>query len=275
MLELVTRSSGVVSFAVRGLTTSTPPFTLMLCVLRMQAHAPHDCRAQKDPVGPHVPEAVERAARSWQEAINHVQLANFGNRGGPGRIMSVLKAVQGLGSSFRCRSLVCTTSCLPAGQLRYAMAETPPRNIYCFAKSSGALQAAKDIFMKVLPHSPVVSQDVQGKEGRLKRRCMSQANISVDRSGQVSFIFRETQSTGINAPKFDIDMYIQSLATKQLGCTILAAASLPSTQTLLQQNAGQVPDGTICIVDRQEAGKGAAVCGRDNKDPKLPTALLA
>jgi hypothetical protein len=46
------------------------------------------------------------------------------------------------------------------------------------------------------------------------------------------------------------------LGTAQLGQTLLSAAQLPSTQTLLQTNAQHFPDGTVCVADVQSGGKG-------------------
>ncbi len=65
---------------------------------------------------------------------------------------------------------------------------------------------------------------------------------------------------------FNAQAFLARLSTKSLGCTLLTAAELPSTQTLLHDNAGAVPNGTVCVADRQVMGKGeSASC-----DAKLP-----
>lgn len=57
-------------------------------------------------------------------------------------------------------------------------------------------------------------------------------------------------------PQFDATAYMQQLGTDRLGQTLLTAARLPSTQTLLQSNAQRFPDGTVCVADVQSSGKG-------------------
>lgn len=57
-------------------------------------------------------------------------------------------------------------------------------------------------------------------------------------------------------PQFDAADFMQQLGTAQLGQTLLSAAQLPSTQTLLQTNAQHFPDGTVCVADVQSGGKG-------------------
>lgn len=63
------------------------------------------------------------------------------------------------------------------------------------------------------------------------------------------------------APRFDAAACQQQLSTAELGSTLLSAAALPSTQTLLQNNARLFPNGTVCIADTQHQGKGA-LCRR-------------
>ena len=69
-------------------------------------------------------------------------------------------------------------------------------------------------------------------------------------------------------PQFDAADFMQQLATAQLGQTLLSAAQLPSTQTLLQSNAQRFPDGTVCVADVQSGGKGgcqaACLCSDAN-----------
>ena len=55
---------------------------------------------------------------------------------------------------------------------------------------------------------------------------------------------------------FDAQAFLARLATQTLGSTILTTAELPSTQTLLHDNASIIPDGTVCVADRQVTGKG-------------------
>ena len=63
-------------------------------------------------------------------------------------------------------------------------------------------------------------------------------------------------------PQFNAAAFMRQLGTAQLGQTLLTAAHLPSTQTLLQSNAQRFPDGTVCVADVQSGGKGGwpAVC---------------
>ena len=88
----------------------------------------------------------------------------------------------------------------------------------------------------------------------------TQANITLEEAGvdaiPVTVVFPDGRPCGANAPIFDPHTFFEHLATRKLGCVSLTAASLPSTQKLLQQNAGRVPDGVVCVADRQEAGKG-------------------
>ena len=55
---------------------------------------------------------------------------------------------------------------------------------------------------------------------------------------------------------FKAQAFLARLTTEGLGCTLLTAAELPSTQTLLHDNAGMIPDGTVCVAGRQVMGKG-------------------
>lgn len=55
---------------------------------------------------------------------------------------------------------------------------------------------------------------------------------------------------------FNAESFLARLTTEKLGCTLLTAAELPSTQTLLHDNAGRIPNGTVCVADRQIMGKG-------------------
>ncbi len=48
----------------------------------------------------------------------------------------------------------------------------------------------------------------------------------------------------------------RNLATHTLGSTLLTAAHLHSTQTLLQDNRDALPDGVVCVADVQTTGKG-------------------
>ncbi|KAK9816792.1 hypothetical protein WJX72_005169 [[Myrmecia] bisecta] len=57
-------------------------------------------------------------------------------------------------------------------------------------------------------------------------------------------------------PNFDSQLYFSRLQTQKLGCVLLSAAQLPSTQTLLQENAVRIPDGAVCVADKQVSGKG-------------------
>ena len=62
---------------------------------------------------------------------------------------------------------------------------------------------------------------------------------------------------GAGAPGFDAGAYFGALRTRALGGVLLAARELPSTQTLLQDNAVLIVDGAVAVADRQVAGKGA------------------
>lgn len=62
---------------------------------------------------------------------------------------------------------------------------------------------------------------------------------------------------GEPGPGLDAGAYFGALRTRALGAVLLAAGELPSTQTLLQDNAALVPDGMVAVADRQVSGKGA------------------
>lgn len=57
-------------------------------------------------------------------------------------------------------------------------------------------------------------------------------------------------------PRFNAAACQQHLSAARFGRTLLSAAALPSTQTLLQNNARLFPDGTACVADTQYKGKG-------------------
>ena len=71
---------------------------------------------------------------------------------------------------------------------------------------------------------------------------------------------------------FDAQAYLARLATQTLGSTILTTAELPSTQTLLHDNASMIPDGTVCVADRQVTGKGD-LAHANNADPHAVATL--
>lgn len=52
-------------------------------------------------------------------------------------------------------------------------------------------------------------------------------------------------------------IFFQHLTTRSQGSVLGTASALPSTQTLLQDNPGHFPHGTVCVADRQIKGKGA------------------
>ena len=55
---------------------------------------------------------------------------------------------------------------------------------------------------------------------------------------------------------FSAPAYTSLLSTATLGRNMLYSPLLPSTQTLVNQIANEVPPGTVCVADRQTAGKG-------------------
>lgn len=55
---------------------------------------------------------------------------------------------------------------------------------------------------------------------------------------------------------FSVPAYFEALQSKVLGRVVLSSAQLPSTQSLLQDNRDTLPDGILCVVDQQTAGKG-------------------
>ena len=82
----------------------------------------------------------------------------------------------------------------------------------------------------------------------------SQGNVALDSDATVVPSFE--LSSMHSQPQFDAAAVMQQLNTVQLGRTLLSAARLPSTQTLLQRNAQHLPDGTVCVADVQSGGKG-------------------
>ncbi len=58
--------------------------------------------------------------------------------------------------------------------------------------------------------------------------------------------------------RFDVARYYGSLDTTVLGRLVLAADAITSTQTIIQDNVAALPDGTLCIADKQIGGKGGA-----------------
>ena len=57
-------------------------------------------------------------------------------------------------------------------------------------------------------------------------------------------------------PTFSYERYQNALHSKTIGQTLLVAASIPSTQTLLHQNFSKLSDGVVCVADTQTSGKG-------------------
>lgn len=55
---------------------------------------------------------------------------------------------------------------------------------------------------------------------------------------------------------FDVPRYFTSLEAAVLGRIVLAAEAIISTQTIIQDNVAALPDGTLCVADRQVGGKG-------------------
>ena len=76
-----------------------------------------------------------------------------------------------------------------------------------------------------------------------------------DNSSAVHVNFPGTQDHP--ATLFSPQTFFQHLNTRLQGSILLTTSALPSTQTLLQDNPGHFPNGTICLADRQIKGKGA------------------
>ncbi|GAB4815272.1 hypothetical protein N2152v2_002318 [Parachlorella kessleri] len=55
---------------------------------------------------------------------------------------------------------------------------------------------------------------------------------------------------------FDVSAYLQHLHTAVLGRLVLAAEAIASTQTVIQDNVATLPDGALCVADKQIGGKG-------------------
>jgi biotin---protein ligase len=70
------------------------------------------------------------------------------------------------------------------------------------------------------------------------------------------FTDKPTSSLGSHCGTFSPPLFFSTLTTQTLGKVLLTTASLPSTQTLIQENQGAIPTGTVCVADKQCAGKG-------------------
>ena len=80
---------------------------------------------------------------------------------------------------------------------------------------------------------------------------MTAKGVQAPTSVQLHFSSGDQSQAAFNAQAF-----LARLTTENLGCTLLTAAELPSTQTLLHDNSSAIPNGTVCVADRQIMGKG-------------------
>ncbi|KAH9299514.1 hypothetical protein KI387_031196, partial [Taxus chinensis] len=74
--------------------------------------------------------------------------------------------------------------------------------------------------------------------------------------GEVVITARSQQHMTSYLECFNIDLYMNSLLTSQLGRLLIWSPRLPSTHTLLSQNFHAFPLGTVCVADTQFQGKG-------------------
>ena len=58
-------------------------------------------------------------------------------------------------------------------------------------------------------------------------------------------------------PAFDAVAFHSRLEAEAFGSVLISAATLPSTQSLLQDNSRELPHGTLCVADVQVSGRGA------------------
>jgi hypothetical protein len=56
--------------------------------------------------------------------------------------------------------------------------------------------------------------------------------------------------------RFNVARYFGGLEAAVLGRLVLAAEAITSTQTIIQDNVVALPDGTLCVADKQIGGKG-------------------
>ena len=112
--------------------------------------------------------------------------------------------------------------------------ETPPRVVRVWIKSDedGRVASGARVWERPLPASPEVSL-VPGADGT---------------------------PTDPDASAFDHAAYFDALKTRVYGRTLMTAGTLPSTQTLVQDNAsahpGSLPRGVACVADSQSGGRG-------------------
>lgn len=59
------------------------------------------------------------------------------------------------------------------------------------------------------------------------------------------------------AGAFDASCYMAALDSRVLGRMLLTAAATTSTQVVVQENVGRLPDGLVFVADKQYGGKGA------------------
>ena len=129
-----------------------------------------------------------------------------------------------------------------------------------YAKTQNALQAAKTLLLKVRP-SRSETHYLEHRYNKcfalwthfllLQEQLVTARGVPTPAPVQVHFP-PDAQSQSA----FDAQAFLARLATQNLGSTIMTTAELPSTQTLLHDNASMIPDGTVCVADRQVMGKG-------------------
>lgn len=105
------------------------------------------------------------------------------------------------------------------------------------------------------PFQLLVSIRGEAPSGKGLVQRLAEAPITFDGGGTAAHVISREDLRDppvFNAARFHSQMPTDS----SYGAVMLSAASLPSTQSLLQQNSRQLPNGTICVADVQASGKG-------------------
>lgn len=99
------------------------------------------------------------------------------------------------------------------------------------------------------------------KEPAADWRTFRAQEVHLQNPGQLSLrlVYGATDHSEHSGESFKAAEYFEQLPTSTLGQVVLAGAALPSTQNLMQELAKTLPDGTVCMADRQTAGRGALI----------------
>lgn len=131
-----------------------------------------------------------------------------------------------------------------------------------FSRKGLHIHVVKRIMSK-LPHasSSLCVHAPTTEELKTARRTLSDRLIAAKGEpveyAQPSYPLLEQQEVSESiSGSFVPSKYYARLGTNKLGHILFTASALPSTQVIIQDNSHCIPDGAVCIADKQYGGKG-------------------